>query len=162
MKLDNKDSYDRIRGQFVISIFIAATLISISMFYHFFTNYFIPISRGAYAGIFSGILLLYIVYRFGLKYHFIIYDDESDKILLRYYPVSSFMTKYTSIEIPFNALYQIEIQKAFFNQREELIIHQVVKKGIAKYKPIPLSALSNKQKKDLINALNSFAKVKMQ
>ncbi len=162
MKIDNKDSYDRLRGQLVIAIFIVATLISISMFYDFFTIYFIPISGSTYAFIFGGLLLLYIIYRNGLKYHFIIYDDESDKIILRYYPQSSFLTKYTSIEIPFNSLYKIEITRAFFNQREELTIHQTVKKGVAKYKPIPLTALSNKQKKDLLNALNSHAKVKMQ
>jgi hypothetical protein len=162
MKLDNKDAYDRIRGQFVLAIFIDATLISLSIFYDFLTVYFIPISGTAYALIFASLLLIYIIYRSGLKYHFIIYDDESNKIILRYYPVMSLITKYTSIEIPFNSLYKIEITNKFFNQREELIIHQVVKKGVAKYKPIPLTALSNKQKKDLLNALNSHAKVKMQ
>lgn len=161
MKLDNKDAYDRIRGQFVLAIFIAATLISFSVFYDYLTLYFIPISNLAYAIIFSSLFIIYIIYRLQLKYHFIIYDDEGDKIIIRYYPVTSFITKYISIEIPFDSLYKIEINRTFFNQREELIVHQTTKKGIAKYKPIPLTALTNNQKRDLINALNSLAKVKM-
>ncbi|MBI5540345.1 MAG: hypothetical protein HY951_09830 [Bacteroidia bacterium] len=161
MKLDNKDAYDRIRGQFVLAIFIAATLISFSVFYDYLTLYFIPISNLAYAIIFSSLFIIYIIYRLQLKYHFIIYDDEGDKIVIRYYPVTSFITKYISIEIPFDSLFKIEIKRTFFNQREELIVHQTTKKGIAKYKPIPLTALTNNQKRDLINALNSLAKVKM-
>lgn len=161
MKFDNKDAYDRIRGQFVLAIFIAATLISFSVFYDYLTLYFIPISKVAYASIFGSMLIIYIIYRFQLKYHFIIYDDEGDKIILRYYPVTSIVTKYISIEIPFDSLYKIEINRAFFNQREELIVHQETKKGIAKYKPIPLTALTKRQKRELINALNSLAKVKM-
>jgi len=162
MKIDNKDVYYKIRGQLIVVVFITATLITLSLFYSIFTDYFIPINKVAYACIFGGLLILFIIYRTFLKYHYIIYDDESDKIILRYYPVTSLTPKHLSIEIPYNTLYKIEIKKKFFNQRDELIIYQIVNKGVAKYKPIPLTALSKKEKKDLINALNFFAKIKMQ
>lgn len=161
MKIDNRDSYDKLRGQLVIVIFVTILLISLSIFYNLFTEYFIPINKYAYVIIFSILFILYLIYRTGVKYHFIIYDDETDKIILRYSPLTSFSPKHLSIEIPFNSLYKIEIKKEFFNLRDELIVYQTIKQKIAKYKPIPLTGLSKKEKSDLINALNSFAKIKI-
>ena len=161
MKIDNRDSYDRLRGQLVIAVFITVLLISLSVFYNLFTDYFIPVNKYAYVIIFSTLFVLYLVYRTGLKYHFIIYDDETDKIILRYSPLISFSPKHLSIEIPYNSLYKIEIKKEFFNLRDELIVYQTIKQKVAKYKPIPLTGLSKKEKSDLIQALNSFAKIKI-
>lgn len=161
MKIDNRDSYEKLRGQLVIVTFVAAILISISMFYDVFTEYLFPINKNIYSYTFGFLFVLYLIYRVKLKYYFIIYDDEDDKIILRYYPFTSFSPKHLSIEMPFNSLHKIEIKKEFFNLRDELIIYQVVKKQIAKYKPIPLTGLSKKQKTELLNALNSFAKHKI-
>ena len=163
MIIDNNDSYGRIRGMLAITTIFFATLIAVSILYDIFPKYLIPMSQTAYALSFGGLFIIYLIYRVGLKYHYIIYNDESNKIILRHYPFTSFFnTKYTSIEIPFNTLYKIEIQKAFFKMREELIIYQTLKEGVSKYKPIPLTALTKKEKKDLINALNQHARIKMQ
>ncbi len=161
MKVDNRDSYDKLRGQLVIVTFITAGLIATSMFYNVFTDYLFPINKIFYSIFFSLLFILYLIYRIKLKYYFIIYNDEEDKIVLRYYPLTSFSPRHLSIEMPYNSLYKIEIKKEFFNLREELIIHQIVKKQIAKYKPIPLTGLSKKQKTELLTALNSFAKNKI-
>ena len=162
MIIDNKDAYERLRGILAIATIIASGLIAFSVFYDFLPNYFIPMSQLAYALTFAGLFVLYLIYRINLKYHFIIYNDEEEKIVLRYYPLSSFKTKFISIEIPYNELYKIEVQKKFFNFREELIIFQVIKEGVAKYKPIPLSALTKKEKEKLLAALNKFARIKNQ
>jgi hypothetical protein len=163
MNIDNSDSYTRIRGTLAIVTIFFATLIAISILYDLFPNYLIPMSRTAYALTFGGFFILFLIYRTELKYQYIIYNDENNKIILRYYPFTSFFnTKYTSIEIPFNSLYKIEIQKVFFNRREELIIFQTLKEGVAKYKPIPLTALTKKEKNDLIQSLNHYARIKMQ
>jgi hypothetical protein len=163
MIIDNNDSYTRIRGVLAIVTIFFATLIALSILYDFFPNYLIPMSRTAYALTFGGLFIVFLVFRTNLKYHYIIYNDEKNKIILRYYPFTSFFnTKYTSIEMPYDALYKIEIQKVFFKRREELIIYQTLKEGVAKYKPIPLTALTKKEKKDLIDSLNQHARVKMQ
>ena len=69
---DNDSISSGIFAKVIIMLFILVVVVKgyqilfnktiTASFYDFFTNYFIPISRGAYAGIFSGILLLYIVY----------------------------------------------------------------------------------------------------
>jgi hypothetical protein len=162
MKIDNQDAHDRIRGILALATFFFSGLIALATLYDILPTYLFPISKLAYSLIFGGFFVIYLIYRSKLKYHYIFYDDESNKIILRYYPFSSFNAKHMSIEIPYDLLYKIEIQKAFLKFREELIIYQVVEKGVAKYKPIPLTALTRKEKKQLIEALNKFARVKMQ
>jgi hypothetical protein len=125
-------------------------------------KYLIPMRQLYYALIFAGIFVIYLLFRANLKYHFIIYNDEGDKIVFRHYPLSSFQSKYVSIEIPFNALYKIEINKVFFGFREELTIYQTTKEGVAKYKPVPLTALTKKEKEQLLQSMNNHARVKMQ
>lgn len=161
MIIDNKDAYDRLRGKLAVTTIFFSGLIALATLYDFMPKYLIPMSKLAYALTFAGFFLLYLIFRSNLKYHFIIYNDEEDKIVLRYYPLSMFTSKFISIEIPFNALHKIEIQKKFFNFREELIIYQSVKEGIAKYKPIPLTALTKKEKEQIISALNKLARVKI-
>jgi len=163
MIIDNNDSYTRIRGVLAVVTIFFATLIAISILYDIFPTYLIPMSRTAYALTFGGLFIVYLVFRAKLKYHYIIYNDENNKIILRYYPFTSFFnTKYVSIEMPLDALYKIEIQKVFFKMREELIVYQTLKEGVAKYRPIPLTALTKKEKKNLIDSLNQHARVKMQ
>ncbi len=162
MIIDNKDAYDRIRGKLALTTIFFSGLIALAVLYDFMPKYLIPMSQLSYALTFAGFFIVYLIFRANLRYHFIIYNDEGEKIILRNYPLSSFKSRYISIEIPFNALYKIEIQKKFFNFREELIIYQTVKEGVAKYKPIPLTALTKKEKEQLLQSLNKFARVKMQ
>jgi len=161
MKIDNRDTYEKLRGQLVIITFATVLLVSLSAFYDLFTLYLIPVNKYYYIIFFSLLFIMYVIFRINLKYHFIIYDDESDKIILRYSPLTSFSPKHMSIEIPYKSLYKIEINKKFMGFRDELTLYQTINNKIAKYKPIPLSGLSKKEKNNLINSLNSFAKIKI-
>lgn len=162
MKLDNNDDYYRITGQLIIIAFIFFCLLSISVLYDVFHK-LIPIPSWIFPVFFGLLFLIYIFIRQNKKFNFIIYDDEEEDnfILIKYYPMLSFNPKHQMLKIPKNALYKIEIQKAFFNLREEIIIYQTIKKEVAKYKPIPITALNKNEKKILIQTLNQFAKVKM-
>lgn len=162
MNIDNQDAHDRIRGMLAVATIIFSGLIAFAALYDTLPTYLFPISRLAYSLIFGGFFIIFLIYRANLKYHYIFYNDESDKIILRYYPFSSFNPKHMAIEIPIDSLHKIEVNKAFLNLREELIIYQIVNKGVAKYKPIPLTALTLKEKNQLIDSLNKHARVKMQ
>ena len=91
------------------------------------------------------------------------YDDEEDPkiIAIKFYAMTSLFPKYNMIKIPKDQLYKFEIKKAFANQREDLILYQKLKEGIAKYKPISITALSKNHKKQIIDALNTYAKIKL-
>ena len=163
MKFDNKSDYDRLRGQLVITTMIFFTFISIGILYDFYEKYLFPIPSWIYSIFFAILFILYLIYRHKKHYIIIIYDDEesSQHIIIKYYSMTSFNPKYNMIKIPKNALYKIEIVKSFYNKREELIIYQKIKEGIAKYKPISLTGLNKQTKTLLLETLNSYAKHKI-
>jgi hypothetical protein len=163
MKIDNKDDYDRLTGQMIIMAFIFFSLIAFSAIYDILHDYLIPIPSWTYTVFFIFLFLVYMFIRSQRKYYFIIYDDEEENnfILLKYYPMIAFNPKHQMLKIPKQALYKVETKKSFFNLKDELILYQTIKSNIAKYKPISITALNRNDKKNLLDALNRFAKVKM-
>lgn len=163
MKIDNLSEYNRFRGQLALMTLIFMALIALGIFYDFYAKYLIPVPSWIYSIFFSACFVLYLIYRNQMQYHIIIFDDEEEAntIIIKFYPMLAFSPKYNMIKIPKNSLYKIELQKAFMNRREEVVIYQKVKQGIAKYKPISLSALDKESKKQLIEGLNKYAKVKL-
>ncbi len=162
MKFDNKSDYERLRGQLALITIFFATLIAAGVLYDFYEQYFFPIPSWIYSIFFAILFVLYLIYRYHKRYQIIIYDDEEDPqhIALKFYSMTSFAPKYNMIKIPKNDLVKIEVQKSFYNKRDELIIYQKVKKGIAKYKPISLTGLNKQNKQLLLEMLDSYAKIK--
>jgi|GEM_PF-263782 Ca2+/Na+ antiporter len=163
MKFDNKSEYERLRGQLAIITIIFSTFIGIGILYDIYEKYLFPWPSWIYSIFFVFLFILYLIYRYKKRYQIIIYDDEESPqhIIIKFYSMTSFIPKYNMIKIPKNSLYKIQIQKSFYNKREELIIFQKLKEGIAKYRPISLTGLNNQTKTLLIQTLDSFAKQKI-
>lgn len=163
MKFDNKSEYERLRGQLAIVTIIFATFIGLGVLYDIYEKYLIPFPSWVYSILFAIFFVLYLIYRSKKHYQIIIYDDEElpQHITIKYYSMTSFTPKYNMFKIPKNSLYKIEVQKSFFNKREELIIYQKIKEGIAKYRPISLTGLNKQSKTLLLQTLDKFAKHKM-
>ncbi|MCX7862281.1 MAG: hypothetical protein N2449_04740 [Bacteroidales bacterium] len=163
MKFDNKSDYERLRGQLAIVTIVFSTLIAAGILYDIYEKYLFPIPSWIYSVFFAFLFVLYLVYRYNKKYQIIIYDDEESPqhIVIKFYSMTSFAPKYNMVKIPKNSLVKIEIVKAFYNKREELIIYQKVKEGIAKYRPISLSGLNKQSKQLLLETLDSYAKTKI-
>jgi hypothetical protein len=157
MNFDNKDDYHRLRGQLAVMTILFSTLIAMSALYDHLSEWIYPMGRVFYTSFFGALFLAALLFRSQLKYHFVLYNDDGPKIIIRYYPMRAFTSKYKSVEIPKNTLYKIEVTKSFFNLREELVIYQRVKEGVAKYPAIPISGLSRKHRTMLIDTLNTYA-----
>lgn len=162
MKIDNQDDYNRLRGQLAFVTMVFMLLIALGILYDFYTTYLIPISSWIYSVFFGVCFIGYLIFRSQKQYNIIMYDDEEDgkNISIKFYAMTSLFPKYNMIKIPKDQLYKFEIQKAFVNQRDELVLYQKMKEGIAKYKPISITGLSKNHKKQIIEALNSYAKIK--
>lgn len=163
MKIDNQGDYNRFRGQLAFATLFFMTLVSLGILYDFYSEYLIHIPSWIYSVFFGVCFILYLIYRGQMQYYIIIFDDEEDinSINLKFYPMTALFPKYNMLKIPKNALYKIELQKSFMNRREEIVIYQKMKEGIAKYKPISLSALNKENKKKLIEGFNLYAKIKL-
>ncbi|MGQ9846538.1 MAG: hypothetical protein ACUVQP_03415, partial [Bacteroidales bacterium] len=164
MKIDNLDEYNRLRGQLAFITMFFMLLIGIGILYNVYTEYLIPIPSWIYSVFFGFCFIGYLIFRNQKKYNIIMYDDEEDPkiIVIKFYAMTSLFPKYNMIKIPKNQLYKFEIKKSFANQREELILYQKIKEGLAKYKPISISALNKNHKKQIIDALNTYAKIKFE
>lgn len=92
------------------------------------------------------------------EYNFIIFKDTDDKIIMRYYPLHPFHDKFKSIEISKQSFSHFELQKRSLGLREDLFLFQMSSKGLAKYPGISLSALSKKQRTELLEALAQYVK----
>jgi hypothetical protein len=105
------------------------------------------------------IYILIFLYFHLLDLNYIYYTDENGKIILRYYSLRSISKGYRSIEIPKREFVKFETQKTFFNLKEHLILFQRLKKGVAKYPPVSISALNHEErsqlKKSLTDVLNA-------
>ncbi len=163
MKFDNKSDYERIRGQLALVTIFFSTFITLGILYDFYETYLFPIPSWIYSIFFAMLFVLYLIYRSKKKYQIIIYDDEESPqhIILKFYSMTSFIPKYNMIKIPKNALYKIEVVSAFYNRREELIIYQRMKEGVAKYKPISITGLNKQSRQLLLETLDSFSEHKM-
>ncbi|RXQ89812.1 hypothetical protein EO244_13595 [Ancylomarina salipaludis] len=95
------------------------------------------------------------------EYNFIIYKDTDDKIIMRYYPLHPFHDKFKSIEISKQTFSHFELKKRSMGLREDLFLYQMSAKGLAKYPGISLSALSKKQKAEVLDSLSKYSKKKL-
>jgi uncharacterized membrane protein YbhN (UPF0104 family) len=124
---------------------------------------FIPFRRDLISGVDNYLLAIfvaaaYIIYAFYetfRNYNYIYFSDESDKIVLRYFSPAMFTSKKNSIEIPRKEFAGYKLTSFFMRYRENIILFRKSKKGIAKYPPVSITALSNEERYRLLFALNA-------
>ena len=157
IKFDNLDNLMRLRAFMYIWAFVTIVFATVGIMYDVYETYLIPVPSYLYSIFFILLYIFYLVYRSQLKYHFIFFSDEGPKVVLRYYRFGGITHQYRSFEIVKSSLYSFEITRHFFNKREELVIYQKTPKGIAKYPPVPLTALTPEQSSALTQTLSLYA-----
>lgn len=130
-------------------------LIPIFCFADIFENSFLGISREYYVIIVCCVYLIFYIYRFILDLNFFYYNDQSEKLLFKFYSLRPFMKKRRSIEILKGSLVKYEIKTSVAGQKKTLILYQRIKNKIAKYPPISISALNTEEQSNLVNSLNA-------
>ena len=85
---------------------------------------------------------------------YIYFNDETNKIILRYYSMHPLSQAKRSIEIPRDSFSKYEIAESLFGIKTKIILYQKVKGGVYKYPPVSISALSPAEKEQLIQSLN--------
>jgi hypothetical protein len=122
---------------------------------------FIPFSRDLIRGLDNNLLavfmgtayVIYAFYKSFRNYNYIYFNDESDKIVLRYFSPNLFTSKKNSIEIPKKEFAGYMIQQFFMQYREKIILQRRTSKGIASYPAVSITALSQQERNDLLIAL---------
>ena len=89
-----------------------------------------------------------------LNYQFISYSDEGEFIVFRYFNAGMVGGKKNSVEINKLTFSGYKIDTRFFGLIESISLFQKFQKGVAKYPPVYISALSKDEKAKLIQSLN--------
>lgn len=138
MNFNTKYKAQNLRNYFMVFVFLTIILLVIL----FFTEY-IPVPNLPYVLIGVG-LLVYLW--FTLKnFYYIEFNDEGEKLILRFFKLIPTALSHQSIEIPQRFLVKYEIRQRMIGLRTEIILFARTKDGISKYPPVSISILSDSQ-----------------
>lgn len=102
-----------------------------------------------------GVFIIYVGISQFANLCYIFFSTENSKVLIKYYPVITFMKKeYDSIEFPQKALIGFKIEKAMGFSDLQIAIK--TKRGVAEYPSISLSALTNNEIEQITSALTEI------
>jgi hypothetical protein len=152
MIFDNRDTVFKLNKRRYILILVYLTTMSVIIFSGLFEDRL----KIQLAVIVSILYIIYNIFSYLLNYSYFSYNDDKDKIMLRFASLRPFDDRKKAIDIRKKDFKGYIIKKSFINLREELIIKVSTKKGLANYPPISLTALSAKHKNMLISSLNQF------
>jgi hypothetical protein len=102
--------------------------------------------------------VIFTIYNAFRNYNYIYFNDESDKIVLRYFSPNIFTSKKNSIEIPKKDFAGYVLNSFFMRYREKITLLKRTGKGLAKYPPVSITALDAHERDMLLHALNELKK----
>lgn len=156
MVIENTKTALRTWKTTLISTIVLVMVIILFYVGHIFVKPVLGISR-LHVVILLAIIYLYLILKpVVLKYQFLYFTLTPGKISVNYYTMGILPGTKKAFEFPLNEFYKFETGKSFFKLRENLILFRKMKKGIAKYPPLSLTALKPDSKKKLLKALQTL------
>jgi hypothetical protein len=102
----------------------------------------------------AGVFALWFLFFQVADYQYIEFNDDDNKILLRYYKaVRLGKTSFNSIEFPQPMLYNFRFDNSMFGKMTDLTILIKTRRGIAEYPSVSLTAFNEVQRKQLQETL---------
>ena len=89
--------------------------------------------------------------------YFVSYNDQGEKIVVRFYPVSMFTNRKNSIEIPKQHFVKYELKPFLLKTQHYLILHQNFRGKLVAYPRISLSAMEKKDREKMLASLDKYA-----
>lgn len=143
------------KGKF-FALIILAVVICALLFLPFGNDLINGISNSLLAIFVAAAYIIYAFYETFRNYNYIYFNDESDKIVLRYFSTAIFTKTKNSIEIPKKEFAGYNLRSFFLRYRESIVLFRKTAKGVAKYPPVSITALSGEQRNSLLTTLNKL------
>lgn len=155
MIIDTQKSAIRLQLQKLIFLF----LLVLFLVFLYTTSYFykpvLGIERNYFALAATALYILYYLFSYFRDFCYFYINNNSSKIIIRYYSLKPLTSEQNSLEIDKREFQKFEISNSFGGLRKYLIIYQRTAKGIAKYPPISISILNKKDVDKLTRELSS-------
>jgi hypothetical protein len=107
--------------------------------------------------IFVGIWLVLALMPMFFNYQYISFSDEDDLIIFRYFTAGIVGGKKNSVEINKATFAGYKIDTRFFGLIQSITLFQRLQKGIAKYPPVYISALTRDEKSKIVRSLEQYS-----
>jgi hypothetical protein len=142
-------------GKFITLIILAISL-CLLLFIPFRNDFIKGVSNNLLAVFIAAAYVIYVLYESFRNYNYMYFNDESDKIVLRYFAPNMFTSKKNSIEIPKKEFAGYTVQSFFLGYRERIILMRRTSQGTASYPPVSITALDNNEKQNLFLSLEKL------
>jgi len=142
-------------ASFITTLFILIVIV-VLLFVPFRSDLIRGLSNTLLAAFVAIAYVIRAIYNSFRNYNYIYFNDDSDKLILRYFAPNIFTSKKNSIEIPKKEFAGYELKSFFMRYRERLILLRHTAKGVAKYPPVSITALSIDERYALLFALNQL------
>ncbi|MCH7658142.1 MAG: hypothetical protein IIB05_07460 [Bacteroidetes bacterium] len=156
MIIENSKTAINIRLRAFLATLIVVALIVIIFTTRILINPVWGLNKTHWSFIIIGIFVLFLIVNYFRDFHYIYFSDSGDKIIFRFYSMQIFSGKKHSIEMYKKDFVKFETNSFLFRLKDYLVLYQKMQKGIAKYPPISITALSKQDKIKLQNQLSRY------
>ncbi len=108
--------------------------------------------------ILAGIFLVVIALIAAINFQFVRIMANQEKLIVRYYSIFAVDRVYRMVEFPVSMLRKVEIRQYLLGLKLEVRFTVRVKKGLADYPWVCLSAMSFRERKVLVGALRNLVR----
>lgn len=156
MKIDNQRNTYRIWLSRLVMTVVFALIILVLVFVPWFDN---PESS---IGKYHLIILISVIYvainwiNYLKRPFFVSYNDQGEKIIVRYYAVSMFTNRKNSIEIPKQQFVKYELKPFLLKSQHYLVLYQNFRGKVVPYPRISLSAMEKEDRLRMLQSLDKY------
>ncbi|RLD55931.1 MAG: hypothetical protein DRI97_08490 [Bacteroidetes bacterium] len=156
MSIDNQKNTYRIWLSRLVMTIVFSLIILAIVFLPWFDETEFWLSKYHVAIFISAIYIILNWINFLKRPYFISYNDQGEKIVVRFYPVSMFTSRKNSIEIPKKQFVKYELKPFLFKTQHYLILHQNFRGKVVAYPQISLSALDKEDREKMLESLKKY------
>ena len=138
-------TFSPVTGGILVALLIVVVLLIGILVSGYFERDVLGITKYQWVLLVTLVYLILVVIARLRKLNYFYYNDEGDKILIRYYPIHPLVQKKRAIKIPKIGLSGYEFKKSMMGLKKTIVLRQKVKGKVATYPPIGITALSRKE-----------------
>lgn len=146
MVFDNRKIVLHLNKKRYIAILLYLVIMGFLLISDSFKKTILGYEKSLFVIVLTILYILYVVYTYIVNYNFFSYNDDGNKLIIRFVSLRPFDNKKRLIEVNKNDFAGYKIKSSLFNLKQDLVVKIRTKKGIANYPPISISALSHKHK----------------
>jgi hypothetical protein len=153
MTLDNSKTIISLRIKIFTATVLLITWFVLTYFAEVIRFPLLGISDTIWTIIMISIWLIYALYPMFLNYQYVIYSDEGDTIVFRYFMAGIVGGRKNSIEIKKPSFAGYKTESKYFGMMQSVILFQQLREGVAQYPPVYISNLTAREKAKVLNSL---------